>query len=70
MCFKKTDRKRYKMISVYIIMKCLGCILLMEILRDYKVEEKYIIIVALFWEIIAVTTIAEILIRKITGNDK
>ena len=58
------------MISVYIIMKCLGCILLMEILRDYKVEEKYIIIVALFWEIIAVTTIAEILIRKITGNDK
>jgi hypothetical protein len=58
------------MISVYIIMKCLGCILLMEILRDYKVEEKYIIIVALFWEIIAITTIAEILVRKITGNDK
>jgi len=58
------------MISVYIIMKCLGCILLMEILRDYKVEDRYIIIVALFWEILAITTIAEILIRKITGNDK
>ena len=58
------------MISVYIIMKCLGCILLMEILRDYKVEEKYIIIVALFWEILAITTIVEILIRKIKGNDK
>jgi len=51
-------------------MKCLGCILLMEILRDYKVEDRYIIIVALFWEVLAITTIAEILIRKITGNDK
>lgn len=58
------------MISVYIIMKCLGSILLMEILSDYKVEGKYIAILALFWEIVAIATIIEILWGKLTGTDE
>ena len=51
-------------------MKCLGSLLLMEILSDYKVEGRYIAIVVIFWEIIAISTILEILWRKLTGNEK
>lgn len=58
------------MLSIYIIMKCLGSLLLMEILSDYKVEGRYIAIVVIFWEVIAISTILEILWRKLTGNEK
>lgn len=70
MCFKKTKRTGEITIYIYIAMHCLGSILLMEMMVDYKVPTGNIVVTALFWPLIAVTTILEILYLKLTGKYK
>lgn len=69
MCVKKTKRGAIT-IYIYIAMHCLGSILLMEMMVDYKVPKGNIVVTALFWPLLAIMTTLEILYLKLTGKYK
>lgn len=56
--------------TTYIIMHCLGSILLMAIMEDSNAHKNNVVAIMLFWPIVAAFTILEILWAKLTGKDK